>query len=256
MLIETQKINFLEPNSKISKKKKQSFCETFIYEPENIEELCLGNLYLLGKLDNTQKDLGHLINLLSVIIKREYYKSPQNGALKSLEQSLRVTNQHLANLAQEGNLAWLNKLSFLGIAICQNQIYFTQAGKACGFLFRDRHLVDITKKLIPSPEKPHPQRIFQNVISGKIEPEDLIVIATKELTDTISPRGLRQIFCSCVGLPLDSISQKIEMVFREKRSHSLGAALLIKTKLEQEQKINPSDKNFITPPINLDELLK
>lgn len=258
MIIETQEINFLQPKSKTGAKNKRDFCETFIYEPENIEEVSLGNLYLIGKLSNVSEELGHLINLLSAIIKREYYKNPQNGALQSLENSLKTTNQHLAELAQGGNLQWVGKLSFLGAAICPPQIYFTQTGKACSFLFREGHLVDISKKLIPSPEKPHPQRTFQNVVSGKIEPEDIIIIATRELIEILSPRGLRQILYSCLGLPLSSTIQQIEKIIREQKVPSLGAALLIKTKPEEDKQlnINPPSKDHITPPIPLDEILK
>ena len=48
--------------------------ETFVYEPSNIEEEPLGNLYIIGWMKNGQKDLAFVPNLIASLMKREFYK--------------------------------------------------------------------------------------------------------------------------------------------------------------------------------------
>jgi len=60
-------------------KNKNSICDIFCYEPENIEEMSLGNLYMVAQLD-VEENCEHLINLIGSLIKREYYSASHRGA--------------------------------------------------------------------------------------------------------------------------------------------------------------------------------
>ena len=201
------------------------------------------------------QDSQHLINLLSSLIKREYYSLPHRGPTESLEASLKKANQALSEIANQGNLNWLGKVHFVCAALNKEQdLFLTQTGSAQAFLCREGQLVSITKKFVPPSEKPHPAKTFQSVISGNVMPTDKIIFATPALLDFFSLPGLKQLF----NLPkIENISDQINKTLREqKKPPALGALLLEITFEDQPAIPAKSDKKFITPPINLEEIIK
>jgi len=239
---------------------KNTVCDIFSYEPENIEEMSLGNLYMVAEL-KANNDSSHLVNLLSSLIKREYYTVSHRGPLDSLESSLKKANLTLSELSAQGNLDWLGKLHFICAVINKERLLFlSQSGNAQAFLCREGKLTDVTKKIVPTPEKPHPAKTFQSVISGQIEPSDKLILATPTLFNLFNQSGLKQLF----NFPkIELIGDQINKSLREqKKINSLGALLLEIVPEAESMAINATartdqdKKRFITPPINLGELLK
>lgn len=234
-------------------KNKKSICDIFSYEPENIEEASLGNLYMVAEL-NADEDSSHLISLLSSLIKREYYGSAHRGPLDSLEASLKKANLTLNELSNKGDLEWLGKLHFICAAINKEQhLFLSQSGNAQAFLCREGLLTNITKKIIPPPTKPHPAKTFQSVISGKIEPTDKLIFATPRLFDFFNPQGLEQLF----DFPkIELVSDQINKILREQKKIPPLSALLLEIAPEEEFVAAGGEKNdFITPPIRLEEII-
>jgi hypothetical protein len=233
-------------------KNKHAFCELFLYEPENIEESSLGNLYMVAEL-GTDQSSSQLIGLLSSLIKREYYCQPHRGPIESLEASLKKANQTLSELANQGNLEWLGQLHFICVAICKEEnIFLTQTGLAQALLYREETLASMTKKAVPPPDKPHPSKTFQSVISGKISPGDKLFFGTPSLFEIFNPQGFKQLF----DLPkIEMIADQINKILREQKKPPPLAGLLMEIIKEQEPvKVNER-KDFITPPISLKEIL-
>ncbi|MBU1102053.1 hypothetical protein KJ853_00135 [Patescibacteria group bacterium] len=234
-------------------KNKKTVCDIFSYEPENIEEASLGNLYMVSELA-ANDDSDHLISLLSSLIKREYYCQPHRGPLESLETSLKKANQALNDFANQGNLGWLGKLHFICAVINKEKdIFLSQSGRAQAFLCREESITNITKKIIPSPDKPHPAKTFQSVISGNIGPNDKLFFATPALFDFFNPSGFKQLF----SFPkIELISDQINKTLREEKKVSPFSALLMEI-VPEESPLPLADikKSFITPPINLEEIL-
>ena len=235
-------------------KNKETICDIFLYEPENIEEASLGGLYMVAEMTANSSSL-HLINLLSSLIKREYYSLPHRGPTESLEAGLKKANATLSDVANQGNLSWLGKLHFICAAINKEKdIFLTQTGSAQAYLCREGELISITKKIVPSTEKPHPAKTFQSVVSGKIEPSDKIIFGTPSIFDFFSPSGLAQLFT----LPkIEQIADQMNKVLREQKRPGPLSALLLEIVAEdlpaQEAK---QRKDFITPPILLEEIIK
>ncbi len=245
-MIKTEEILIKAPRDK------NTVCDIFLYEPGNIEETALGNLYMVAQL-TTNEDSLHLINLLSTLIKREYYSLPHRGPIESLEAGLKKANQTLSEIANQGNLNWLGKIHFICAAINKEKdLFLTQTGAAQAWLCREGQLVNLTKKLVLPTTKPHPAKTFQSVISGVIGPADKIIFGTPAIFDFFSLPGLKQLF----SLPKTAmIADQINKTLREeKRPPSLGALLL---EIIAEEALEPvkGPKKFITPPINLGEIL-
>ncbi|TSC52981.1 MAG: Uncharacterized protein LiPW39_482 [Parcubacteria group bacterium LiPW_39] len=237
----------------IKGRKNKNFCDIFCYEPENIEEAALGNLYMVAELA-TEKESSQLVNLLGSLIKREYYCLPHRGPMESLEAGLKKANLTLNELANQGNLEWLGKLHFIcAVLNKERELYLTQTGAAQAYLWREGRLASITKKIVPAPEKPHPAKTFQSVISGKIELTDKLIFSTPALFDFLSPPGFKQLF----NLPkIENICDQINKLLREqKRPPSLGTLLI---ELEPEavpETLSAAPISRTTPPIKLDEII-
>lgn len=246
-MIKTEEILIKSP------REKNTLCETFLYEPGNIEEAALGNLYIIAQL-STDKDSLHLINLLSSLIKREYYLLPHRGPIESLEAGLKKANQTLSEVANQGNLNWLGKIHFICAVINkEKELFLTQTGGAQAWLCRDGQLVNITKKLVLPTAKTHPAKTFQSVISGTISPSDKIIFGTPAIFDFFSLPGLKQIF----SLPkISMMADQINKTLREeKQPPSLSALMLEIITEEIPEPAAKGPKSFITPPISLKEIL-
>lgn len=234
-------------------KNKETICDIFSYEPENIEEASLGGLYMVAEMTANSNSF-HLINLLSSLIKREYYSLPHRGPTESLEAGLKKANSTLSDVANQGNLSWLGKLHFICAAIKEKDIFLTQTGSAQAHLCRDGELISITKKIILSTEKPHPAKTFQSVISGKIETSDKIIFGTPSIFDFFSSSGLAQLFTLS---KIEQIADQMNKVLREqKRPGPLSALLLEIVDEEIPAQGARQKKDFITPPILLGEIIK
>lgn len=256
MNIETKEIILKTGGTKQISSEPKTICEIFYYQAENMEQMALGNLYIVAELDAI-KDCGHLNNLLASLIKREFYLYPQKGAIKSFQAALKKANAHLAELAKQGNCEWLGKLHFICTAINRDELFFAQAGNSKAFLFRQGHLVNLGRKIVPSAEKPHPAKVFSGIVSGKIEEQDRILLATPLIEQLFSTNGLKQIIFS--QKELEGVHDQINKVLREQNKLFNLAVLLLEVAAEEIEKPAPEPEQnhkITTPPIDLGEIIK
>lgn len=238
-------------------------CDIFIYEPLNIEEARLGNLYFIAELADKLEESSYLINLLASIIKREYYSKSDRGSFQSLEAGLKKANHALKDLnlnkgGKKNKSNYLNKLNCLCAVLSENQIYLSQMGEFRAFLFRQGSLIDITKKLISISRKTSSIKSFQNIISGKLEWGDKLFFPTIELLHLISTKKLKEIYAS--GNITENCEQiKQILIKKEKKSSFPIAALLLEITPEEMLSKRPNLDNslkYITPPIYLKEIFE
>lgn len=203
-------------------KKKGVFCETFVYQPKNIDEIKLGGLFILGRLEE-YPDASHIINLLTSIIKREYYSNSKRKPLKSLEDSFKKANAALADLTKNSGFSWLGKMDFVCAVLVKDVLHITKIGRSKIFLMREGSMVDIGKRLVSSS----PQKIFHSIASGKIFLHDKIVLATGDIFKHIPSKGLKQI------IETGEITQ-LKKIIEESKNFSAQGLVLIETVREDE----------------------
>jgi len=237
-------------------KQAQTVCDIFCYEPENIEQSPLGNLYIVCQL-SCVKDCLHLNNLLALLIKREYYSRPAKEAFKSFQAALKKANSHLNDLAKQGSLEWLGKTHFICAAIAGKNLFLAQAGEPLAVLWRQGKTANLSRKIIPENQKPDPRKFFSNVVCGKIEEEDKMILATPFINQLVSETGLKQIFANRFNIA--DIADQINKILREQKKPSPIAVLLLEAAAEpplKEKSFLPKPSHVITPPIDLGEILK
>ena len=104
------------------KEDRNSFVESFIFEPEHFNEKNLGNLIILGKIKNTSPFNFFLLNRFGGEIKRKYYSFFKKNPLFALKQSSKKAKDFLENF-EERKIPRFNLNIFLG-SFFGKKIYF------------------------------------------------------------------------------------------------------------------------------------
>ncbi|MCK4592325.1 hypothetical protein KAT63_02695 [Candidatus Parcubacteria bacterium] len=211
----------------------KSFCDIFVYEPENIEEQSLGNLYIVGEIVNFSENSSYLINLLASIAKKEFYSNSKKSTMEGLEASLHKINSTLSDLAEQGNVDWIGNLNMTYCAYKNGELHLSQAGKIKTVLIRDGQITDIGKN-ITNEEKPHPFKTFTNIANGELENGDLVLFATPELFNVFSMDKLKQLASS---LNIEELAEIIQDSIEKEDDIRTMGLLLMKIEEEKEEKL-------------------
>jgi len=216
------------------KAKEDKIFDSFLFEPENILERRLGNLYLVGELSNVLPQNLQFLERLSSQIKKEYYRVSGRSTDLALRESLRKANEFLSAEAQKGNVGWLGNLNFAALSLQNSTFNFTKVGSLKISLLRSGEVFDIGKDLEFQEIEPYPLKIFGNIVSGKLSPEDKIIIFTKDIFRFFSNQNLIEEIAKLETIEEKGLSRLVknkEDFFRE----TSGVCLLID--LKEEPKI-------------------
>ena len=150
------------------KKQEHKIIDSFIYEPGNVYEKRLGNLYMAGELTQALPQNARFLNSLASVIKKEYYGA---GLKKSCQQSLQ-------NSLKKAN-------EFLDEDVSNFILNFTKIGQIEVFLIRKGQILNIGQGL-ESQEEVHPLKVFSNIVTGKLVQDDKIVVFNKDVFNALS----------------------------------------------------------------------
>ena len=179
------------------KAQKERIFKIFSFEPEKPGDRKKGNLYMIGELQNTLPSNTSLLTKLAAIIQQEYYNS-QLAAEKNLKSALRKANQFLSDEQKNGNVDWIGNLHFTVLLFTSpvaqekdhDSFYFAKTGKGKIWMTRKGTLADLGKNI--DARETDTQKVFGNVVSGSIFPEDKIVVFTQDLFEIFFKQNLLQ----------------------------------------------------------------
>jgi hypothetical protein len=171
-----------------------AFGTVFVFYPENFEQQKLGTFFGVIKIDDSPSDSSYVVNLLTSVLKKEYFSSPERPADVSFEASLRKANLALAELARQGSVKWTGKINFVGGVLEKNNLHFSKLGTTAVLLFRKGQVADIGEGMGIEPEAAelHPLKTFTDISSGKIEKGDCLIFSTNDLLEIFSLEELKQ----------------------------------------------------------------
>lgn len=228
------------------KKKEDLVFDSFVYEPENIYEQKLGNLYMVGELTNALPQNYQFLSNLALTIKNSFYRiSAKSSAENSLRNSLKEANKFLENQEKKGNVDWLGNLNFAQISLRDLNLNFTKVGDIKVILCRERKIMDIGKELERTFSEAYPLKIFSKMISGKLAQQDKIIILTKEAYELFSKEDFFSEIISVFekNLPQKAIEEEIKKVLNKKRGLlSAISGVFILISLDSAQKVTVNVK--------------
>ncbi|MBI2042527.1 MAG: hypothetical protein HYT21_02175 [Candidatus Nealsonbacteria bacterium] len=172
------------------KSAKDRVFDTFIYEPENLYEKRLGNLYMAGELEKQLLRNPRFLSEFAGVMKDEYYSSQlKNTPEKNLTMALKKANDFLDEEAKRGNVGWLGNLNFALINYNDFAINFTKTGNIKIVLIRRGDFLDIGENLETQSDQTYSLKVFGNIASGKLAPADKLLVLTEEAFSVISQNG-------------------------------------------------------------------
>jgi hypothetical protein len=155
--------------------KDNSICESFIYEPMELPDKKLGSLYILGHvIKQPGEDIGYILNLISSLMKREYYGDPNATSKAAFEKGLKKLNEVLRDFFRdkEANLD-------LGVlAVSGSNMFISKLGKFKILLSRDGEFIDIFNNVGLFSKDKVQEEEFSNVVSGKLTGSDSVFAYT------------------------------------------------------------------------------
>ncbi len=205
---------------------KQSVCETFVYEPTNIEEEKLGYLYVVGQVISNEENKSQIITFLNIIASKAsqfFYRQADISAKEAIEKSLKQTNKDIKNRFQKSELDWLRgiNLAIVSIVPQKQEIYFATIGKIQGLLWRRGRLTDIAQNFNDSEAQEADYQLFQSIANGNIETRDKFVFSVPYITNYVAKPKLKAIIDKIQYEPLESFKRNLNL------SNNINLALII-----------------------------
>jgi hypothetical protein len=175
-----------------SKKELAPYGTTFVARVENFESENLGTLFGILKISDFSPDSSYIVNLLSSVMKKEYFSRSERSSEESFEACLRKANLALAEMARHGSTGWAGKIDFAGGSIGRSNLHFSNLGNTSVFLIRSGLIANISRDLdSEKTAEPHPMKTFTDISSGKLEKGDKVIFTTAELLEIFSPDEIR-----------------------------------------------------------------
>lgn len=184
----------------------------------------IGDLYLLVEINNPWFPNAQIGQTIINTLVREYRRGQSTSVLVNFELALRKTNAVLAQITQNGETDWIGNLSSLILLVNEEHIHLAQTGSAEAYLLRSGKLSSITDGLAEEAGL-HPLTTYTNITTGRLEPGDIVILASRDIAHNLPSPALAEIFRA------DSLREAgRELVRRLQKKHSLGAnAFLIQS---------------------------
>ncbi|MFH1401824.1 MAG: hypothetical protein ABIG40_02580 [Parcubacteria group bacterium] len=155
--------------------------DSFCCIPENIYEKRMGGIFMLGELKNPLPHNYKLLEKIAAVVKKEFYLKFHRAHEQALKESLRRGNEILAQEVARENTDWLGNLNFAIISLKNLELNFTKVGLTKIFLIRGPHIIDIGSKLDSQEIEPYPLKVFNNIVSGKLRENDVILMFSEKI---------------------------------------------------------------------------
>lgn len=205
------------------------FMEIMVEEPENVSHQSLGVLIGVFQIDDRSEDSSYVVNYLISVIKKEYFSRTNRGPVENFEAALHKANLALAKLATHESIGWIGRINAVCAVIEKNNLLLSQTGNISALLLRGSTVMEITEP----PEDindSNPLKTFQDVVSGKIENGDKLLVATKEIFDIFS---LEEIKKSALKFPRENFIRFLNTALVNELEQAAALIIDIDEKVEE-----------------------
>ena len=232
------------------KTKEDVIFDTFYYEPEDIYERRLGYLFMAGKLSNVLPQNARFLKNLARVIKTKFYSLKTKSPQRALKESLKEANRFLEKIAKEGDVSWISNLNFAILNLTPKissitkkikkgkyTLSFTKVGDIKIFLARGGRALDIGQNLKFEEIEPYPLKVFLNIVSGKLEEGDKILVMTKGVSAKFLSQNVIEKMAVLPRLEKRGLSRILKDVKRDVSGFCLLISLEAPERAKQSQKL-------------------
>lgn len=185
--------------------------KVFSFKPDNPAKAYLGELHIVIEQINYLPSDANLLEELTNVIKNEFYAHSKRIPEISLKEALRQANILLAKKADAGNVSWLGNLNIAILNLGNFFLNFANTGHIRIILLRGNEITDIGQD-IESHNIGLPAKFFANISSGRLAPNDRIMVLTQQLFEKFYDEVLPEI------INLSGINDKnLKRIFNQRR---------------------------------------
>jgi hypothetical protein len=170
----------------------EPYIKTFAFRPENVTQEHLGTLVGVFSVFDRSESSAYTVNVIASVAKKEYYANPRRGAIESFESTLHRINLALSELVKNEQTDWMGSLHGSIAVVEKRNIHFSATGDGGIFLFREGTISDIGDGLASEEAAEHPLKTFLEISSGRLMPDDCVLLSTPELFGLFSTRDLER----------------------------------------------------------------
>ncbi len=202
-----------------------SYVTAYTYEPLADEPgAALGNLFIVVEVLVSGRAGEEVADLVIETLGSYYYDRAEDETepLQRFEAAVKATNHELAEYVNQGNAAWIGKLSAIAAVQVGSELHLAHTGSAEAFLYRGKAAARISGN--QGPVRPAvPSKTFGSIASGALEAGDRLLLATPALIHQLSLTKLRDIIG---GTSPSSAIAEITQLLRGSTSERIAALVV------------------------------
>ncbi|MBI4122476.1 MAG: hypothetical protein HY462_00595 [Parcubacteria group bacterium] len=157
------------------------------------EDSTKGCLVFFIEIETSDKDNEQIIALLERELEKQYFHAPTESVEFSFENALAKSNVAVKDILLSKPKNWLTKIHVLALALAEEEVHFSSVGSVHAFLTHQERIVDILAGAGNAAAIPNPVKLFSNIVSGRLLPEDAITLASDAVLDYLSIERIRKI---------------------------------------------------------------
>ena len=235
----------------------KSRVEIFTYRPENVDREALGSLFVLGEIfirGRPEANDLFVLNAMASVLKREYYTTPYYTPAVNLEEALKAVNAAFPQINASTSPVEVQAL----VGVLNNDVlHIARHGHPEVFLVRQERWLNITRNQngATTPARGKKRLLFNNIISGKVQAGDTIILTTADLLPYLREEKVRK---RLMQQPFDEAAAYLQRQVSNLRN-DVSAALLkldIHAQHPLEKPLNvydfddSNDEALATPPLS------
>ncbi len=240
------KLNFTQINA-LAEPELELFTNSFSYHDDDYFHKNIGSLFGIIQVTDHSKNSEYLPNLLTSILKKTFYSNTGKSTEQNFELALKKVNLALADLAEHDIVEWNKDLHALVGVLHGDKLFFTQVGDALISIGRGDKIMHLSE---PGAPLAHPIKTFQDIIVGKVELGDKIIISTPTILDIFKLDDINRLFKTFSTKEFDDIFFKT----LKKEGENISAVVV---NVENEEQLDYSkSKSLNNEDVPLEELTK
>jgi len=201
-----------------------SFVTAYAYEPLSDEPAAaFGNFYVVIEVVAGGRQSEEVSDLIIESLGQQYYNEENQAGdpLSRFETAIKVVNRELLEYVNQGNAAWIGKLSAVIAVQHGSELHISHTGSSEAYLYRGKSGTRITTH--PSERSGGPAKTFGSIASGNLEDDDRLLIATPALFHQLPLKRLQEVVST--NSPTRAISELTDLL--KDASTERVAALII-----------------------------
>ncbi|MDO8558380.1 MAG: hypothetical protein Q7S09_04315 [bacterium] len=212
---------------------------TFAYEPTHVNEIPLGNLYMIGHIEDASLQEQTLLNSLFLEVRRTYYRTAHGLPEERFHRTLQQLNTYLQEHIETSTFTSRPARCHIHLmVIADGAVLVSETGSVFSYLVRGELISSISHKNAPelATTSAYP---FTHLVRGRLMAQDQLLAVTPHFIDTSLIEKIDSVFLS--PPLLEELTQHAKLHLAQDINNEGRAAAAIITRISNTSAIEQPD---------------